>query len=353
MKTILFLALLFAPLVYTQNLEILHKFNVGKEFGGKSLPLVAHYQDFMPDDYLIDNENNIYISEVFNKKIYKYNKRFELLDIIEIKDSAFTDRTFNVNNRTLHMETMYEVILQCDNKDNLYILITRESHFVKLLEYNRIGKFVKQIPLDNKLGSGTIDNFIINYWTGNIIINTFSLSVIKGSEKVFVFDQEGNLLGNVDYYLMGSDSNIYKTINGRNYLQMIKYKFENKFISSDKLNIINKIQVNKKEKVNGTSWPYFGVDKNDNYYFGGNSASDYSIEKYDFQQNKVTEIKIDKESLLRKHIKTDFNKIKVTSNGELYWLGLEAKEINNSVKRESIGLSNSNDVFVTLIKIKN
>jgi hypothetical protein len=353
MKSIFVLIIILAlHLNYAQNIEILHKFNVGKEFSGRNLPTISHYQDFMPDDYLLDNHGNFYISEVFNKRIYKYNKQYELLKIIELRDPTFTDRTFNVDNRILHMETMYKVLLQCDKKDNLYVLITRESHFVKLLKYNNKGELVKQIHLDNKLGSGTLDYFIINYWTDNIIVRTFSLSVNKGSENVYIFDQAGNLLGNVDYYLMGSDSNIYKSFNGRNYLQLFKYKFENKFTYSDKLKEISKLQVDKKAPINGISWPFFGVDKNDNYYFGGNSDFDYSIEKFDFRQNKVTEIKIDDKFLSGMNIKTNFNKIKVLPNGEIYWLGLEAKQLANRVAREPIPNSNSNDVNVVLIKIK-
>jgi hypothetical protein len=169
------------------------------------------------------------------------------------------------------------------------------------------------------------------------------------NDFIFVFNQEGDLLGKVDYYLMGSDSNIYQTDRGKNYFQVIKYKFDNKYSPSGSLNEINKIRVDKKEPYNGMMYPFFGVDQNNNYYFGVDP--DYNIEKFDFQQNKVTEIKIDKNILSGMKIKTNFDKIKVAPNGEIYWLGLEAKELSNRVNGVSIPKSNSNDVSFILFKI--
>jgi hypothetical protein len=349
MKNLLVLIILLTPIVFAQNLEILHKFNVGKEFGGKNLPPVAYYTNYMPDDYLIDNENNIYISDVFNKRIYKYNKHFELLNTIEIKDPAFTGRSYYNDNVPNPMETQFVITLQCDKDDNLYVSITTERHFLTLLKYDKMGKLLKHISLNKILGYRDITGFNVNYWNGIIYMSTLPLFSGDHNDFIFVFNQEGDLLGKVDYYLMGSDSNIYQTDRGKNYFQVIKYKFDNKYSPSGSLNEINKIRVDKKEPYNGMMYPFFGVDQNNNYYFGVDP--DYNIEKFDFQQNKVTEIKIDKNILSGMKIKTNFDKIKVAPNGEIYWLGLEAKELSNRVNGVSIPKSNSNDVSFILFKI--
>jgi hypothetical protein len=349
MKIIFVLVVLITPLIYTQNLEILHKFNVGKEFKGKNLPTIAFYSNYIPDDYLIDNENNIYISEAFNKRIYKYNKHFELLNTIEIKDPAFTGLSYYNNNKPNPMETMYDVSLQGDKENNLYVSITTERHFLTLLKYDKMGNLIKRMSLNKVLGSRDITGFYVNYWNGIIYMYTLHSFFGDHNDFIFVFNQEGDLLGKVDYYLMRSDSNIYKTNKGKDYFQVIKYKFDNKYNPSANLTELNKIRVDKKEPYNGMTYPFFGVDQNNNYYFGVDP--DYNIEKFDFRQNKVTEIKIDKKVLAGMKIKTNFDKIKVAPNGEIYWLGLEAKELTKRVAHESIPKSNSNDVFVTVIKI--
>jgi hypothetical protein len=212
-----------------------------------------------------------------------------------------------------------------------------------------MGNLIKRMSLNKVLGSRDITGFYVNYWNGIIYMYTLHSFFGDHNDFIFVFNQEGDLLGKVDYYLMGSDSNIYKTNKGKDYFQVIKYKFDNKYNPSANLTELNKIRVDKKEPYNGMTYPFFGVDQNNNYYFGVDP--DYNIEKFDFRQNKVTEIKIDKKVLAGMKIKTNFDKIKVAPNGEIYWLGLEAKELTKRVAHESIPKSNSNDVFVTVIKI--
>src|ERR1035438_8180803 len=127
------------------------------------------------------------------------------------------------------METMYDVSLQGDKENNLYVSLTTERHFLTLLKYDKMGKLLKHISLNKILGSRDIKGFYVNYWNGIIYMFTLPLFYGDHNDFIFVFNQEGDLLGKVDYYIMGSDSNIYKTDRGKNYFLIIKYKFDNKY----------------------------------------------------------------------------------------------------------------------------
>lgn len=345
------LTIIISSLSIAQDFELVHQFNVGKEFSGKNFPEKADYMYYAPDDFVVDNEDNIYISQIFSKRIFKYDKEFKLIHIIQLSDPAF-ESIVKTRKNSYRADIIYRVALRCDKYANLYVMIESEGTLLKLLKYDKKGVLLRELPI--KKGFASITGFDVNYWNDNILLFTMP-SFVQHSDYVFIYNNEGRYLGKTDYYLMERDSFVYLTNYCSNGLQLIKCEYDNKFIPGDKLKETGRIQMDLEYSDNSTNnlpyCPFLGSDTVGNYYFGidgGNRTTYYyNIGIINPLQNKVSEIKLkETEFTYRgKNVKVNLRKIKISPGGDLYFLGTEVKDLDHF-------MYNSKEVFINVYKLK-
>lgn len=151
-----------------------------------------------PTAIAVDNKGNIYIADIANDRIQKFDMNGKYINKIDftVKDKLFYTTIDDMN---------------VDNNDNLYVASRHES---KIIKYNPIGKQIGSINLDDKeiywkegkgwsSGSVQIEKIFLDD-IGNIYL--------QGVHELIKFDIKGNIQkkwGDIQLAFLDEASNLY------------------------------------------------------------------------------------------------------------------------------------------------
>jgi len=213
-------------------------------------------------DLLVDWNGNIYIADYKDKIIYKYDNSGNELDIINIPDDKFRVPD-GVGN---------DIKLGVDGENNLYILTLFSEYWYSALKYNPDLKTLETMSQIERVKMARITEFFVSY-SGNIYVYR---SVITPSYSwkncVLMYDNNGGLLGEVDYWNEDIEGNVYKSIPTHQDITIAKYEKPENMNGkpSSFLKQLGKITMNRSSTgrriFDEDRWKFVGTDNNSNFY---------------------------------------------------------------------------------------
>lgn len=365
---VIFLLVIISSIICSQSFELIEL--KGKiKFGNKPGELGKNIQSnsaiptgFTPEDIIFDNDNNIYICDRFSKRIIKYDSELKFIFEIQMDDEHFQDRLIKYNNTLVPEATAYEVHLDTDKYRNLYVLITHGESFYRIIKYNKKGELINNFKLGEPYPMQRTIGIIISS-KDRILVKTSSYSPVNSTYfqdgLIFVYDLNGKFLGRTDYSIDGSNGYIYKrntTADKRNMLWIDRFEplINGNIDQTLSLKLDASLHVNL--PVN-TSMPFIGIDRKNKLYFAGSNPGSaplkFLIEIFDFSDNKVTEISLDRKEV-ENRLHNQFNTVLfhnpfvLSPDGNIYLCGIKS---NNS-KINSAEKINSDDIELNILKLQ-
>ncbi|MBV6422156.1 MAG: hypothetical protein DAHOPDDO_03445 [Ignavibacteriaceae bacterium] len=361
---IVLILLIFLGNVYSQDFELKElkgKIKFGDDPGelGKNLQLKPSIPSgFVPDDIIFDAENSIYVCDKYSKRIIKYDSELNFLFEIKIDDEHFKGRLVNIDNRFIPEESLYGIHLETDKYMNLYILITQGEIFYRLMKYDKNGKVINNFKLDEPYPMERTTGILISS-KNLILIRTTPYSPVNfgyfDKGLTFVYSLNGKFIGRTDYLTVDAIGYIYKrdTSNKRNALWIDQFEPLNNgnITQTASLKLNASLHTNLPEN---TSMPLLGIDsQNMLYYAGSGPGTPFLFKIFDFKDNKITEISLDRKEL-ESRLLNQFSTVLfhdpflLSPDGNIYLTGIKSKvgQITSGSK------CNPSDIELNIFKLE-
>ncbi|MBC5774756.1 IPT/TIG domain-containing protein [Pontibacter sp. KCTC 32443] len=226
-----------------------------------------------PSDVVVDNDLNIYLSDVFKSQILKYDKNGNLSKVIDIKDDTSNVKIFP-----------FQILV--DSESNLYAF---DSYKRRLYVYNKSGDLTRKINiLDVEPTYGTSDIILAFDKQENLhiaenkripyygdVLTSLPVYFIQSKESELlrrfnkeVFDEAGNLVEPVDI-VFDSSGNIYIS----DFASAVK-------VFSPDGRFLRRLSTYTTSLANSRRRYKLGIDSKDNLYLGSYSEFGSAINIY-------------------------------------------------------------------------
>ena len=276
--------------------------------------------DFLPDDIVIDSNENIYICDQNNNKIQKYDGEMNWSYEINLPNIYFTRLKVGI-----------------DKFNNLFVNLNKGDAYGTILKYNSEGKLILEFPSDQQI-PGTMDR-VIQFKVspnGNVFLDTFSIDLLRPNWKygVYMYNSQGVFLGMVDYYAQDLDGNILKIKRDTEGTLITKYKGASDIISTtEDMKIICDYKIDNINKtrrvISNDEWFFVGTDKDNNVYM----SNLYKLRVYNKNCGFIEEIEVYRKLYNEnKNLIRDNKSVKVSPNGNIYWYGMVSKRNKKGYK---------------------
>ncbi len=335
--------------------QLNHIIKVGNNFGeiGKGLQLDNGIPvSYLPDDIVVDNNENFFICDKFSKKIIKYDKELNPQYEIQIEDMNAMQKYIKRNGKEYPLTLDFNIHLRIDQSNNLYALISKDGLFYKMLKYDNSGKNDPSFIIGNELEGKIANTFFIEDQKIFVLTSppNFFDKTYMNEGNVFIYTLSGEFLGKANYYIEDSKGNIYKqnNLNKKNKLWIDQY-------SSGQVKglITNNSKVNKSlfgDLPDNTALRFLGTDKFDNLYFVDKNIEGITGKIFDFNKNEVKNIFVKQEII--KQYSNQFNLVIphdpfiLSPAGELYLITIKCNQGNDWFKN-----TNYSDVSLVILKL--
>jgi len=325
---------------FAQNyrfLPIKNTININKNFGslGKGLQFEqAEPVKYLPDDIIIDKDRNFIICDKFSKKIIKYDSELNPLQEIQITDDNFGGKYIDRENKNYLVALDFNIDLEIDQENNLYVLISKRGFYYKMLKYDKTGFWNKSFDIGTQLEGIMAQSFYIHNQKIFIITssgNPFDRQYFKKG-NIFVYNTSGIFLGRGDYYLEDNTGNIYKknNINKKNQLWIDQYSStnNNQLFFTSSLIITKSLYANLDDN---TALPFLGIDNTGKIYFITKNINEIIGKIFDFNRKKVIDISVKKKY---KELKNQFliphNPFILSPSGEIFMVAISTGTTQNN-----------------------
>lgn len=319
----------------SQNISII-EINNSIEFGNRERDLGKGLQFekaspmlYTPDDIEIDINNNFYICDRFSKRIIKYDSLLNYLYEIKIEDENFQGNFIYREGRKALVELFFQVYLETDMAGNLFVLISKQSYYYRLMKYNKSGQAVIDFNLDVLPRNMRVDGlkcskdklFIYSFEEFNLDTPDYHKS------STFIYNLEGNLLGRSDAYVEDYKGRKYKKGTEATAILINQYLpvKDGKISHSSELIVNKSISANNPQSRN---LMFIDFDSNNNLYFM--EVYPFGLQIINFDSDEKKEIYW--ETSLQKYIKSNYKilipnirQFIISSGGEIYTYGFCTK----------------------------
>ncbi len=329
--------------------------SIGTKFGeiGKGLQFDnALPVEYLPDDIAIDLDGNFLICDKFSKKIIKYDKYLNPIIEIQIQDENFGNY-IKVENKYRLSSLYYDVDIEVDALQNIYVLVSNNNYFYRFLKFNSQGVLDQSFKIEESL-KGIRTNLFYLFDKRIFIITTpanFFDDEYKKNGSVFVFDLAGDFLGRGDYFWQDNKGNIYKKNNFKNKNKLWLDQYINDQGGVDLF--VSDLKFNKSLYVDlteNTALRFIGIDSLGRLYFIDKGLNGVEGKIFDFNNYKVIDINIAPDyfkQLTNRYI-FPHNPFILSPSGDIYLLAIQTKGRDNKWDK----VKDYYSVAITLIKMK-
>lgn len=297
----LIMIFIFNSIKYAQNYELLQLNNyikINNNFGdiGKGLQFEQAIPiSFMPDDILVDNYGNFIICDKFSKKIIIFDNELNPLKEIQIIDENFGEKYVFVENTKYLLALNFNVDIEVDDRNNIYVLISKNGFFYKMLKYNNDGILDNSFKNFTQLEEIRAKSFYV--YNEKIFIltspgNFFDQKYVDDG-TIFIFNTSGIFLGRGNYCYEDRNGNVYKqnNINKKNKLWIDQYSTRNlinKFFVSE-LDFIKNLYADLDDNI---ALRFLGIDNDEKLFFINKTTNGIIGKIFNFSDDTVTDITI-------------------------------------------------------------